>query len=315
MINRSIRVTATAQTAIPTPPFPGFSYLSSLRRGDVIEIQGPSGSGKTHLLYYLICSCILPTHFGGWNKVSIIFDTDGSFDVHRLRALLQNRLTQYFPSHNDSTGQIISVALRNVHLFQPTSSSQLAAGLANLPAYHISNLPTAEIALLAIDSISAFHWLDRFSAERHRSAPLSNLSQMTLTALRNFHRSHRPIIVFVSWGLGVRAAFQLCKLHLPSSQTLMNRSWPFPEVIHDTHIALTHQIALSLARASPPPHNVATGEGENEQRMSSLVRQVDVLANVKVAVDQGEHLVMQISQDRVVIRMADDTAPVSEEQQ
>jgi hypothetical protein len=49
--------------------------------------------------------------------------------------------------------------------------------------------------------------------------------------------------------------------------------------------------------------------------MSSLVRHVDVLANVKVAVDQGERLVMQISQDRVVIRMADDSALVNEEQQ
>ncbi|KAI9460925.1 P-loop containing nucleoside triphosphate hydrolase protein [Lactarius psammicola] len=305
------RSASTAPTAIPTPPFPGLSYLSSLHRGDIVEIQGPSGSGKTHLLYYLVCSCILPPHFGGWNKVSVIFDTDGSFDVHRLRALLQRRLTHYFPSHNDSTGQIISVALRNVHLFRPNSSSQLAAGLANLPSYHTSNLPTSEIALLAIDSINAFHWLDRFSVEQHRSAPVPNLSQITLTALRNFHRSHRPIIVIVSWGPGVRAAFQLCKLHLPS---LMNRGWPFPEAINDSHISLTHQITLDLARA-PPPQNVAAGEDENEQRMSSLVRHVDILARVKVAVDQGELLVMQIAQDRVVIRMADDSAPLSEEEQ
>jgi len=200
-------------------------------------------------------------------------------------------------------------------LFRPSSSTQLAAGLANLPAHHISNLPTAEIALLAIDSISAFHWLDRFSVERHRSAPISNLSQITLTALRNFHRSHRPITVFVSWGPGVRAAFQLCKLHLPSSPTVMNRSWPFPEVINDTHIALTHQITLSLPRVSPPLNNVAAGDGENEQRMSSVVRHVDVIANVNVAVEQGEQLVMRISQDRVVIRMVDDSASGSEEQQ
>ena len=94
----------------------------------------------------------------------------------------------------------------------------------------------------------------------------------------------------------------------------MNRSWPFPEAINDTHISLTHQITLDLARASPPPHNVAAGKDENEQRMSSLVRHVDVIAHVKVAVDQGELLVMQISQDRVVIRMADDSASVGEEQ-
>ena len=313
MIDRSIRITATAPTAIPTPPFPGFSYLSSLRRGDVIEIQGPSGSGKTHLLYYLVCSCILPPHFGGWNKVSVIFDTDGSFDVYRLRALLESRLIQYIPSHNDSAGQIISVALRNVHLFRPGSSLHLAAGLANLPTYHFSNLQTSEIALLAIDSLSAFHWLDRFSVERHRSAPVSNISQITLTALQNFHRSHRPIMVFLTWGPGVRAAFQLCKLQLPSYSTLMSRSWPFPEVINETHISLTHQITLNLPRAYPSPHNVAASEGENEQCMSPLARHVDIVANVKVAMDQGEILVMQIAQDRVVIRMGDDSAPVSEE--
>ncbi|KAH8988918.1 P-loop containing nucleoside triphosphate hydrolase protein [Lactarius akahatsu] len=308
------RSASAAPTAIPTPPFPGLSYLSSLHRGDIVEIQGPSGSGKTHLLYYLVCSCILPPHFGGWNRVSVIFDTDGSFDVHRLRALLQRRLTHYFPPHNDTTGQVISVALRNVHLFRPNSSSQLAAGLANLPSYHTSNLPTSEIALLAIDSINAFHWLDRFATERHRSAATPTLAQITLTALRNFHRSHRPIIVIVSWGPGVRAAFQLCKLHLPSFPTLINRGWPFPEAINDTHIPLTHQITLNPAHASPPPRNVAVSEGENEQRMSSLAQHVDILAHVKVAVDQGELLVMQIAQDRVVIRMANDSAPVSEGQ-
>lgn len=96
----------------------------------------------------------------------------------------------------------------------------------------------------------------------------------------------------------------------------MNRSWPFPEAINDTHISLTHQITLSLARASPPPHNVVAGEDENERRVSSsLVRHVDILAHVKVAVDQGELLVMQIAHDQVVIRTVNDSAPVSEEEQ
>lgn len=176
----------------------------------------------------------------------------------------------------------------------------------------MSNLPTSEIALLAIDSIDAFHWMDRFALERRRSIP--NLPQIAHTALRNFHRSHRPIILITSWGPGVRAAFQLCKLRLPSFPTLMNRAWPLPEAINDTHIALTHQITLELTRASPPPRNVAAGEDENVQRMSSLVRHVDILAHVKVAGEQGELLVMQISQDRVVISMFDDSAPVSEEQ-
>jgi len=94
----------------------------------------------------------------------------------------------------------------------------------------------------------------------------------------------------------------------------MNRSWPFPEAINDAHIFLTHQITLSPTRASPLPHNVAASGDENAQHMSSLLRHVDILAHVKAAADQSELLVMQITQDQIVITMANESTPVSEEQ-
>ncbi|KAI0257603.1 hypothetical protein BJV78DRAFT_1278098 [Lactifluus subvellereus] len=307
------RSTSAAPLGIPTPPLSGFSYLSSLHRGDILELLGPSGSGKSHLLYYLICSCILPLRFGGWNKVSVVFDTDGTFDIHRLQTLLRGRLKHNFPSDEHSTGQIISVALRNVHIFRPNSSSQLAAGLANLSTYHMSNLPTSEIALLAIDSVSAFYWLDRFAMEQHNTAPSATVAaqlpthtvhphQTVFTALWTFRRSHCPVVVIVNreigpTGSGVHPAFQLYKQRLPS----------FPDRSDGTHL-LTHQITLNLAHVVP---SHGTNDG---QRTSSVVRRVYIHIQIKTGVDHAESLVMQINPERVVITMPDDAhTPESEE--
>jgi len=278
-----------------------------------VEIQGPSGSGKTHLLYYLICSCVLPLHVGGWNKVSVVFDTDGTFDVHRLQTLLRKRLPHNFPSGESATEQIITVALRNVHIFCPKSSPQLAAGLANLSSYHSRCLPTSEIALLAIDSARSFYWPDRFAAERSQLMNLAtpppttsnNPRQTTLTALWSFRRSHRPVIVILNSGpssmsaAGNVPAFQLYKPHLPSFATLVERTSSFPDAGHDSSLFLTHQITLNLARAVPSSHNA-------EQGMVPLVRHIDVHVRVKTtAVIHAELLHMQISPEHVNITMAD----------
>jgi DNA-repair protein XRCC2 len=280
----------------------------------VIEIQGPTGSGKTHLLYYLICSCILPLRFGGWNKVSVVFDTDGTFDVHRLQTLLRKRLPHSIPFDENTPGQIISVALRNVHIFRPKSSSQLAAGLANLSSYHMCNLPTSEIALLAVDSASSFYWLDRLAAERHTphlmnpAAPpptaSNNPLQTILTALWSFHRSHYPVILILNWvpspisAAGNLPAVQLYKQHLPSSSTLLSRTSLFPDHSRPM-LFLTHQITLDLTRGVPSSHNAV-----DEQGKASLSH-VDIRVHVKTAVDHTEFLLMQIKPEQVIITVAE----------
>jgi len=279
-----------------------------------VEIQGPSGSGKTHLLYYLICSCVLPLRFGGWNKVSVVFDTDGTFDVHRLQTLIRMRLPHNFPSGENATEQIITIALRNVHVFRPKSSPQLAAGLANLSSYHSRCLPTSEIALLAIDSARSFYWPDRLAAERSQLMNIAtpppttpnNPLRTVLTALWSFRRSHHPVIVILNWGpnfmsaSGSVPAFQLYKPLLPSFfETLVERTSSFPDAGHTSSPFLTHQIALDLARVVPSSHNA-------EQGMVSLVRYIDVHVQVKTtAVIHAELLHMQISSERVNVTMAD----------
>lgn len=245
-----------------------------------------------------------------------MFDTDGTFDVHRLETLLKMRL----PSDENAPGQIISVALRNVHIFRPKSSSQLAAGLANLSSYHVCNLPTSEIALLAVDSASSFYWLDRLAAERHMSPHLMNPATITsnnplqtiLTALWSFHRSHYPVILILNWvpspisAAGNVPAVQQYKQHLPSSSTLVHRTSLFPD--RSRAMQLTHQISLDLTPVVPSSHKVV-----DEQRIASLTN-VDIHVHVKTAVDHTELLLMQINPEQIIITMAD-TAYTSDRQE
>jgi hypothetical protein len=185
----------------------------------------------------------------------------------------------------------------------------------------MSNLPTSEIALLAIDSVATFYWLDRFAMERPTPAPLPTLPapipsspvhplQTVLTALRCFRRSHYPITVIVNQEAGltgsVRSAFQLCRQPLPSLQA---RDHLFPESSDGTHLFLTHQITLNLVRVVPSPYSV-----KDEQRTPCLTRRVDIHVQVKTGVDHAESLLMQIKPEQVVIMPDFAYSPDNEEE-
>ena len=192
-----------------------------LDRGDVIEVQGPAASGKTHLLYHFILTCIIPPRcgdrdLGGWGKAAILIDTDGNFNAHRFHEVLVSRLNRLLGLQNaeEDSGLVQTYAtdcLERFVVFRPTSSVQLAITILDLPRHHRSDarLKDFEIGLLAIDSMSAFYWRDRFALEQLRnvadssldvgSAP--NLLHYVVDALHQFRRSHRPVILMTNWGL------------------------------------------------------------------------------------------------------------------
>ena len=238
-----------------------------------------------------------------------MFDTDGTFDIHRLQTLLRARLSHSPPPDENTTGQIISVALRNVHIFRPMSSSQLAAGLANLSSYHVVNLPTSEIALLAIDSVSSFHWPDRLAAEQGTlihpmgplSTPLNNFLKTIHPALWSFRRSHHPVIVILnclpsptSAARNV-SALDVNRQFLPSPSTLVNRINSLSNSGHVARLSPTYQITLDLIRVVPSSHTAA-----DKQWISSLTPQVDVHVRVKTALNHTELLHMQINHEQVI---------------
>lgn len=213
----------------------------SLNRGDVIEIQGSAASGKTTLVYQFALKCILPveTHIpdsegnkkikldlGGWGKAAVILDNDMRWDILCLDSLLNSylkpRLCGYLSGEElqKHVEELVKESLCRVHVFRPTSSASVAATLLRLPAYHRQHMPSQEIALLCVDSMSSFYWTDRYTLEQRiigstsdKSALIFPMSRI-LFALQELRLNLGPVIVLTNWGLS----------HLTSSGDIENDS-------------------------------------------------------------------------------------------
>ncbi|KAI9855145.1 MAG: hypothetical protein M1824_006285 [Vezdaea acicularis] len=182
----------TTSHALPTwtssphrdrPPIPTTVPLAANAREAVVEItsMGPC-AGKTHLLYYILTLSVLPSLFGeidlnGKEATVVVMDTDGRFDVHRLKTVMAHyvkdrALKSSSPDLSkakwaDQLESLLHMALQHVHIFRPQSSASLLATLESLPEYllhgrtHQSH--ARPLSALCIDSISAFYWQDRYS--------------------------------------------------------------------------------------------------------------------------------------------------------
>uniref|UniRef100_A0A3P9M2B6 RecA family profile 1 domain-containing protein n=1 Tax=Oryzias latipes TaxID=8090 RepID=A0A3P9M2B6_ORYLA len=116
------------------------------------EDEGPRHgefSWKTELLYHLLCRCVLPEAAGGLEVDALFVDTDYSLDMLRLVSILDSRL---------SSGTSLRSSLSRLLVVHCSSSSQLLLTLHYLETT-LNSRPS--LALLLIDSISAFYWLDR----------------------------------------------------------------------------------------------------------------------------------------------------------
>ncbi|KAF9270326.1 hypothetical protein L218DRAFT_1071775 [Marasmius fiardii PR-910] len=214
----------------------------SLSPGDVAEIQGGSSSGKSHFIHAALMTCITPVDVGGWDKAAVLFDSDNSFDLNRFKSFLSLRLSH--PS-------LVDRCLGSLHIFRPTSSIQLASSLLHLPSYHKSHMPRQEIALLAIDSLSAFYWPDRFTVEQLRSHTAHPLRHI-LIALQRFRVLYRPLIIFTNWGLtfaqsNASSDVQFYKQHL---------------TLPDSILPLTHHVTLASIPAIQSPDQRVDTEDE-----------------------------------------------------
>ncbi|KAG8219901.1 hypothetical protein J3R82DRAFT_896 [Butyriboletus roseoflavus] len=236
-----------------TSPLASIPALPALNRGDVIEIQGPASSGKTHLLYHILLSFLVPVSPSADTEIAVVvYDTDASFDIQRFRHLLLSRISRLPPSTLNQR-ETVRRALARLHLFRPTSLVQLAASIANFPAYHSSCMPNQDIAVLAIDSISTFYWADRFSAEQLRSNAPEKVSmvqplQHVLHAIQSVRRSHSPLAVLTNWALNSAPSRSeyLYKQHL----------YPFP-ILEDGIANLGAKVLSNTDHSSLSPFHLA----------------------------------------------------------
>ncbi|KAK2759938.1 hypothetical protein FQN54_002674 [Arachnomyces sp. PD_36] len=217
---------------------------AELNKETVVEITSPySGCGKSHLLYYMVAIAILPPSFNdialnGAESAVVFLDTDGRFDVYRLRDIMVDIVRHKSP-HPPGTAEsgtsireveaMIRDCLHHIHLFRPQSSESLLSTINNLEHHllhstdHVStNRPLHSILL---DSANTFYWQDRFqddfaristsatgpTTQRHKRPQ----KQAIKHSLRNLQMLFSCAVIYTTWGLSPQSRHQAGVLSFP----------------------------------------------------------------------------------------------------
>ena len=146
-------------------------FVQGPQSTDIIEINGEHSTGKTLLLSQMLAKCILPNCVGtfrinGCNASAILINTDHHFQVSKLIELMTDMIdTAYAVSSASETVltdsdkiAIVRNSLRNLHIIDCYDSEQFFLTLYTLDDLFLSN---SEVALLAVDNITAYYWQDR----------------------------------------------------------------------------------------------------------------------------------------------------------
>ena len=246
-----------------------------MKSRNILEIQGPSGSGKTHLLYSLLATCILPVeHSLGWGKAAFVFDMDGTFRISRFCQSLIVRLERQFPLLPISP--LVEKCLQHMHIFRPASSEQLDVTLYSLHKFHAKLFPALELGMIAIHSLDAFYWEDRFKAEQARSFTSFALKSVdyrnTMFALHMFLLSYNATVVTTHWAFiepNALAHAPNNKLHQVQATIIDRfRISSTSKVLDYQSITKHHLILLT------PEKQVVVGDAEY-QEIQALVRTLD----------------------------------------
>ena len=268
---------------------------------DVLEIQGPS-VGKSHLLMHFIMTCVLPvSHLGvqlhGWDKSAILIDLDHTFDVHRFRHLLINRIKTHIPASDENLDLFVDLLLRKLHVFRPASSVQFAVTAANIPNYHSSSMPRDEIGLVAIDSLSSFYWQDRFLGEQPRHGKPSGIEK-ALGSLEQVRQSHGSVIAYTNWGLpSARNAPQNNTAFYP--QHIPQLHSPFGEEPQISHpiLPITHHMTLRTVAMPKISTDTPATRLMGDRRVYDQV--VEVLVRTVGFDDQVGSFMFKVTSDEV----------------
>ncbi|XP_031166282.1 DNA repair protein XRCC2 [Sander lucioperca] len=214
--------------------------------GEVVELYGTEGTGKTELLYHLLCRCVLPVACGGLEVDVVFVDTDYSLDMLRLVSILDSRL--------NADEAALRSCLSRLLVVHCSSSSQLLLTLHFLET-SLSSRPG--LALLLIDSISAFYWLDRCEGGASVAKQEEKLSKCAVL-LGRLLRDYR-ITVFATCH-AIRRSWSG-----PSSSSSSSSSdYDRPYLCHPWQRLVTHRLLCSRQEAAN--NMAATAGGSKEQR-------------------------------------------------
>ncbi|XP_030526590.1 DNA repair protein XRCC2 homolog isoform X1 [Rhodamnia argentea] len=198
-------------TSRPSFSLPPPLHRIPLRVANVVEIAGPSPSAKTQILTQTAVSCVLPkvwngVHYGGLGRPVLYIDLDCRFDVLRLVEMLRHRIVQVNGcSSTAGNEEILKLSMRQFSYIRCYDSFELLATLKTLHHRLQKEKESNGIGghLLMIDSIGAFHWVDRASTtlplggKNRKCLSLQNVLEIVVEDLRKLLLIH-PMLVIVT---------------------------------------------------------------------------------------------------------------------
>ncbi|XP_060920717.1 DNA repair protein XRCC2 [Labrus mixtus] len=237
--------------------------------GEVVELYGAEGTGKTEMLYHLLCRCVLPVVSGGLEVDVVFVDTDYSLDMLRLVSILDNRLNSARSPSAGSDEAALRSCLSRLLVVHCSSSAQLLLTLHFLETT-LSSRPG--LALLLIDSISAFYWLDRseggasFSRQEER---LSKCAELLGRLLRDYR-----ITVFATCHAIRRRSHSGPPSSSESDRPFLCRPW---------QRLVTHRLVCSSRQEAPNNNNMAAAAGSSKEQRTRQVFTVRTAASYNAA--------------------------------
>ncbi|XP_074549237.1 DNA repair protein XRCC2 [Halichoeres trimaculatus] len=228
--------------------------------GEVVELYGAEGTGKTELLYHLLCRCVLPMDSGGLEVDVVFVDTDYTLDMFRLVSILDSRLSAAHSSGLPSAGAdeaVLRSCLSRLLVVHCSSSSQLLLTLHFLETT-LTSRPS--LALLLIDSISAFYWLDRSeggTSYARQEEKLSKCSELLGRLLRDYR-----ITVFATCHT-IRRSYNAPSSSSSSYNQTSTSDSDRPFLCRPWQRLVTHRLLCSKEEA---PNNTAGGSKEQKTR-------------------------------------------------
>ncbi|XP_077410703.1 DNA repair protein XRCC2 [Vanacampus margaritifer] len=235
--------------------------------GALVELYGMEGTGKTELLYHFLCRAILPDDAGGLQLDVLFIDTDYSLDMLRLVSILDARLAGAAGSSSSPRQQEARVraCISRLLVAHCSSSWQLLVTLHTLEA-RLASQPS--LALVLLDSASAFYWPDRGgggASVAKQEENLSKCSQLLAALLRDYQ-----ISIFAS----CHANRRHCSHASSSSHSHLCRPWQ--QLITHRLLCSRQEVALTEGSEERPKghifsvHCTSTSSGSKAYRNGSF---------------------------------------------
>ncbi|RZB73997.1 DNA repair protein XRCC2-like isoform B [Glycine soja] len=181
--------------------FPPPLHRVPLRVGNVLELVGPSPSAKTHILIHAAITSVLPKRHGGLDHLVLFLDLDSRFDVTRFSQLLIHRITLHGTDSYDKT--LYDLCMARFLYVRCYDSFEFLHTLRTLHCRleKEKEVHGVGVHLLMIDSIGAFHWMDRASMflsqreNRKKKLFLQTVSEAVVQNIKKLLQVHPMLII------------------------------------------------------------------------------------------------------------------------